>query len=140
MVRVVVVTGASAGVGRAAARLFAALGDRVALLARGEKGLSTVEDEVRARGARTLAIKVDMADYDQVAAAARRVERPVNLWEPADGAEGEDFGARGRFCDHLRGHSLQMWLSQYRKAVGTVALAAVAAGLRVVTRSGRSGA
>lgn len=51
LVRVVVVTGASAGVGRAAARLFAARGDRVALLARGEQGLSAVEEEVRALGA-----------------------------------------------------------------------------------------
>jgi short-subunit dehydrogenase len=46
----VVVTGASAGVGRATARLFAARGDHVALLARGDAGLRAVVEEITDRG------------------------------------------------------------------------------------------
>jgi short-subunit dehydrogenase len=81
--RVVVVTGATAGVGRATARLFAERGDRVALLARGEKGLAKTAEEIRARHATVLPIEVDMADHNQVDAAAQRVEQelgPVDVW------------------------------------------------------------
>ncbi|MGN5380839.1 SDR family NAD(P)-dependent oxidoreductase [Streptomyces lasalocidi] len=48
--RIVVVTGASGGVGRAAARAFAARGDRVALVARGPTGLDAAADEIRRAG------------------------------------------------------------------------------------------
>jgi NAD(P)-dependent dehydrogenase (short-subunit alcohol dehydrogenase family) len=81
--RVVVITGASAGVGRATARLFARRGASLALLARGEDGLKAAEREARAAGARTVAIATDVADADQVDAAAERAEAelgPIDVW------------------------------------------------------------
>lgn len=81
--RVVVLTGASAGVGRAAAKAFAARGDRVALLARGEDGLAGVAEEVRRAGGRPLAVRTDVADPEAVEEAAERVERelgPIDVW------------------------------------------------------------
>ncbi|WP_399552625.1 SDR family oxidoreductase [Streptomyces sp. YIM 98790] len=81
--RVVVVTGASAGVGRAAARAFAARGDAVALLARGERGLAAAADEVRAAGGRALPLSVDVADAEAVDRAAGRTEAelgPIDVW------------------------------------------------------------
>ena len=81
--RVVVVTGASGGVGRATARAFGALGDSVALLARGESGLEGAVKDVENEGGTALAIPTDTADYGQVEAAAERVERelgPIDVW------------------------------------------------------------
>ncbi len=80
---IVVITGASAGAGRAAARAFAEDGWDVALLARGEAGLEAAADEVRRAGSRALPIPVDVADADAVEAAAARVERelgPIDVW------------------------------------------------------------
>ncbi|MQA15180.1 MAG: SDR family NAD(P)-dependent oxidoreductase [Pseudonocardiaceae bacterium] len=71
---VVVVTGASGGVGRAAARRFGRRGAAVAVLARGETGLDGAADDVRAAGGVALPIEVDLADHQQVEAAAARVE------------------------------------------------------------------
>ncbi len=82
-VQVVVVTGASGGVGRATARLFAARGAKVGLLARGEEGLEATAKEVEAAGGRALPVEVDMADYKQVADAAHRVEAhlgAIDVW------------------------------------------------------------
>ncbi|HET7053387.1 MAG TPA: SDR family oxidoreductase [Solirubrobacterales bacterium] len=81
--RIVVVTGASAGVGRATAKAFGARGDRVALLARGEDGLAAAAAEVREAGGEALAIATDVADAEAVEAAAERVERelgPIDVW------------------------------------------------------------
>ena len=81
--RVVVVTGASAGVGRAAARCFAEGGADVALLARGGGGLDAAAGEVEATGRRALAVEVDMADAAAVDAAAARVTDvlgPIDVW------------------------------------------------------------
>ena len=83
MRRVVVITGASAGVGRATARAFAARGDSVALLARGRDGLDAAEREVRERGACGLAIPTDVADAAAVDAAVQQVEQdlgPIDVW------------------------------------------------------------
>jgi NAD(P)-dependent dehydrogenase (short-subunit alcohol dehydrogenase family) len=83
MSRVVVVTGASAGVGRATARAFGERGDHVALLARGEDGLRDAAREVEAVGGTALVIQTDVADADAVEAAAERVERelgPIDVW------------------------------------------------------------
>jgi NAD(P)-dependent dehydrogenase (short-subunit alcohol dehydrogenase family) len=81
--RVVVVTGASAGVGRATAVAFGRRGDWVALLARGEAGLEAAARDVRAAGGRALAVPLDVADPQAVEAAADRVERelgPIDTW------------------------------------------------------------
>jgi short-subunit dehydrogenase len=80
---VAVVTGASAGIGRATALAFAGAGYDVALLARGDAGLEGAAAEVEAEGQRALTIVVDVADYDEVAAAADRVEAelgPIDVW------------------------------------------------------------
>jgi NAD(P)-dependent dehydrogenase (short-subunit alcohol dehydrogenase family) len=80
---VVVITGSSAGVGRATAHRFAREGARVALLARAGKALDGAADEVRAMGCQVLAIPVDVADAAQVEAAAERVEQelgPIDIW------------------------------------------------------------
>jgi NAD(P)-dependent dehydrogenase (short-subunit alcohol dehydrogenase family) len=81
--QVVVVTGASAGIGRATARAFGARGARVALLARGEKGLEAAAREVRDAGGTALPIPVDVADHDALDAAATRIEEtlgPIDVW------------------------------------------------------------
>ncbi|MFI7665558.1 SDR family oxidoreductase [Nocardia sp. NPDC049526] len=81
--RVVVITGASAGIGRAAAREFASSGCKVALLARGDAGLAAAADDVRAAGGEPLTIPVDVADYAAVEAAATRAEEvlgPIDVW------------------------------------------------------------
>ena len=80
---VVVITGASGGVGRAAARRFAADGAKVALLARGRKGLDAAAREVEQAGGRALALPIDVAEHDQVEAAASAVEDafgPIDVW------------------------------------------------------------
>ncbi|MBT2418733.1 SDR family oxidoreductase [Streptomyces sp. ISL-22] len=71
--RAVVITGASGGVGRAAAVAFAARGDRVALLARGREGLAGAADEVQRAGGEALVVSVDMADAKAVDDAAQKV-------------------------------------------------------------------
>ena len=81
--RVVVVTGASAGVGRAIVRAFAAHGANVALIARGEDGLDGARQEVEAHGGRALVLPLDVSDAKAVEAAAERVERelgPIDIW------------------------------------------------------------
>ncbi len=81
--RVVVVTGASAGVGRATARAFADRGASVALLARGKDGLEAAAREVEERGGRALIVPCDVSAPQQVEAAAERVERelgPIDVW------------------------------------------------------------
>ncbi|MFG1664650.1 SDR family oxidoreductase [Streptomyces sp. Y7] len=79
----VVVTGASAGIGRATAVVFAARGAKVALLARGQAGLDAAAADVRAVGGQALPIVTDVAEWDQVERAARRAEEefgPVDVW------------------------------------------------------------
>lgn len=81
--RIVVVTGASGGIGRASAVAFGKEGDAVALLARGEEGLAAAAADVEAAGGTALPIPVDVADAEAVDAAAERVERelgPIDVW------------------------------------------------------------
>jgi NAD(P)-dependent dehydrogenase (short-subunit alcohol dehydrogenase family) len=80
---VVVVTGASAGVGRAIAREFAKQGASVALLARSPEGLEGARSDVEAAGGRALAVPTDVADPDAVERAAAAVEDelgPIDVW------------------------------------------------------------
>jgi NAD(P)-dependent dehydrogenase (short-subunit alcohol dehydrogenase family) len=80
---VVVVTGASAGVGRAVVRVLGARGASVGLLARGADGLEAARLEVESAGGRALALSVDVADASAVEAAATRIESelgPIDVW------------------------------------------------------------
>jgi NAD(P)-dependent dehydrogenase (short-subunit alcohol dehydrogenase family) len=79
----VVITGASAGVGRATAREFAKHGAQIALLARGEAGLKAAREEVEFLGGNALILPVDVADRDGIEMAADAVERelgPIDIW------------------------------------------------------------
>jgi NAD(P)-dependent dehydrogenase (short-subunit alcohol dehydrogenase family) len=58
----------------------------------------------------------------------------TDLWEPVDNAEGEDFGAHGRFDRQSRGRSLQLWTSQHHGTLGAAAVGAAAALWAVMTR------
>jgi len=83
MTETVVITGASAGVGRAVARELATRGARIGLLARGVEGLEAAKREVEERGGRALVIPADVANHDEVDAAATRVEEsfgPIDIW------------------------------------------------------------
>ncbi|HEX8898852.1 MAG TPA: SDR family oxidoreductase [Chthoniobacterales bacterium] len=80
---VVVITGASAGVGRATARRFAKDGTQVALIARGSDGLEAARKEVEALGGKALVILVDVADAEKIEAAAAKIETelgPIDIW------------------------------------------------------------
>lgn len=80
---VVVITGASAGVGRAAAIVFAREGAKVALLARGLDGLEAAATDVRRAGGEALVIPVDVADAAMLESAAEQVESrlgPIDVW------------------------------------------------------------
>jgi NAD(P)-dependent dehydrogenase (short-subunit alcohol dehydrogenase family) len=80
---VVVVTGASGGVGRAVAHAFAKRGAYVGLLARGERGLAGAREEVMSLGGKALLLPTDVADHAQVEAAAEAVEGefgPIDVW------------------------------------------------------------
>jgi NAD(P)-dependent dehydrogenase (short-subunit alcohol dehydrogenase family) len=83
MTQVIVVTGASGGVGRAVARRYGARGDKVAVLARGVDGLAGVTKEIEAAGGTALPVEVDVADHAAVDAAATHVEAelgPIDVW------------------------------------------------------------
>jgi NAD(P)-dependent dehydrogenase (short-subunit alcohol dehydrogenase family) len=80
---VVVVTGGSAGVGRAVVRRFAVDGARIGILARGEEGLDATRREVENLGGTPLTISVDVSDHEAVESAAQRVEEElgaIDIW------------------------------------------------------------
>jgi NAD(P)-dependent dehydrogenase (short-subunit alcohol dehydrogenase family) len=80
---VVVVTGASAGVGRAIVQAFAKRGAHIGLLARGHDGLEGARRDVEEAGGQALVITTDTADAEQVEAAAAKVEEtfgPIDIW------------------------------------------------------------
>lgn len=81
--QVVVITGASGGIGRAAVREFARRGLKLALLARGSEGLDAAVAEAENLGAQAIGILADVAEYDEVERAAQRVETelgPIDVW------------------------------------------------------------
>src|SRR3954469_16041957 len=80
---VVVITGASGGIGRATARRFAKDGASVALLARGQAGLEGAAREVHELGGRALVLPCDVSDPDDVELSATKVEvelGPIDVW------------------------------------------------------------
>ena len=80
---VVVITGASAGVGRATARKFGERGARVGLLARGEDGLEGAKRDVENAGGEAVTVQTDVAEMEQVEEAADAVEDefgPIDVW------------------------------------------------------------
>ncbi|MEK9284659.1 MULTISPECIES: SDR family oxidoreductase [unclassified Bradyrhizobium] len=81
--RTVVITGASAGVGRAAVHRFARAGARIGLIARDEAALTDVKDEIERLGGSGFVAPADVADADQVFAAADAIARqlgPIDIW------------------------------------------------------------
>ena len=81
--RVVIITGASAGVGRAIAHRFAEAGDRIGLIARDAEALEEVRRELQVRGAEVATAAADVADADAVFAAGQSLEHqlgPVDIW------------------------------------------------------------
>jgi NADP-dependent 3-hydroxy acid dehydrogenase YdfG len=80
---VVVITGASAGLGRAAARKFGSHGAKVGLIARGIDGLEAAKREIESAGGKALVLPLDVADANAVENAADSVERefgPIDIW------------------------------------------------------------
>ncbi len=81
--KVVVITGASAGVGRATTRAFARRGAKLALIARGAPGLAGAAQEAADCGVTALTIVADVSDHAAVETAAERIERelgPIDVW------------------------------------------------------------
>ena len=83
MCQVVVITGGSAGIGRATARLLAARGARIGLIARGRDGLEAAGREIEALGGQAVVVPADVADAEAVERAAERTEEafgPIDVW------------------------------------------------------------
>jgi NAD(P)-dependent dehydrogenase (short-subunit alcohol dehydrogenase family) len=83
MTQTVVITGASAGIARATARLYGARGASVGLIARGQVGLDGAAEDVIEAGGQALAIPADVADHAQVEKAATEIEAqfgPIDVW------------------------------------------------------------
>jgi NADP-dependent 3-hydroxy acid dehydrogenase YdfG len=79
----VVVTGASAGLGRAIVHEFAKRKARIGLLARGKEGLKGAQQDVESAGGEAIALSVDVADSEAVENAAEKIERefgPIDVW------------------------------------------------------------
>ena len=83
MQETVVITGASAGVGRATAQLFGRRKAKVGLIARGRDGLEAAKSEIETAGGEALVLPLDVSDHDAVEQAAGEVERtfgPIDIW------------------------------------------------------------
>jgi short-subunit dehydrogenase len=96
-VRVVAITGASSGIGRCAAALFAHQGWRVGLIARGAPGLNAIRDEIAAAHGQACAVVADVRDAAALDRAASEIEAalgPIDVW-----VNGAGNGVYGRFVD-----------------------------------------
>jgi NAD(P)-dependent dehydrogenase (short-subunit alcohol dehydrogenase family) len=83
MTQTVVITGASAGIARATARLYAARAARIGLIARGQTGLDGAAADVERAGGTALPVSADVADFEQVDQAAGQIEEklgPIDVW------------------------------------------------------------
>ena len=83
MTQTIVITGASAGVGRAVARMYGERGASVALLARNTEALENAKREIEERGGRAIVIECDVSDAEAVERAAARAESelgPIDVW------------------------------------------------------------
>ena len=101
--RVVVITGGSAGIGRATAQAFARQGARVAVLSRGREGLDATCRDIESLGGEAFALPTDVADEDQVEQAAAAIESRwggIDVWvnnamatifAPAEDIAADDF-------------------------------------------------
>jgi len=81
--RVIVITGASAGIGRACAKEFAKEGARIGLIARGQAGLEGAKRDVEQNGGEAMVLSADVADPEAIEAAAAAVEKafgPIDVW------------------------------------------------------------
>ena len=81
--KVVVVTGATAGVGRAVVKEFARQGAHIGLIARGRERLDATKAEVEQLGGKAIVLPTDVADAQQVEQAAERTEQefgPIDIW------------------------------------------------------------
>ena len=95
--RVVVVTGASSGIGQAASRMFAARGCRVALVARRRERLDRLRDELVAAGGEALALQADLTAEDETDAVLPKV---VETWGRLDVlVNNAGYGVQQRFED-----------------------------------------
>src|SRR5437762_6986462 len=83
MTEVIVITGASAGVGRATARVFGKRKARVGLIARGPAGLEAAKCEIESMGGEAMVLPLDVSDHDAVEQAASEIESrfgPIDIW------------------------------------------------------------
>lgn len=83
MTKTVVVTGASAGVGRATAVAFAHKGYKVGLIARGEAGIDGVAKEIKSQGGIAFGVACDVSDPEKLESAANEIEQnlgPIEIW------------------------------------------------------------
>lgn len=136
--RTVVVTGASAGVGRATARAFAENGADIALIARESDRLSDATKEIESLGRKALAIPADVADAEAIESAAESVQqqsedlleadRSDNLWKSVK----TSLGIHGEFGDRAHNRTLQWrWTTNRRWAAPTLILGAFLARRRL---------
>lgn len=93
----VVITGASSGIGRCTAAAFGAKGWKVGLIARGQAGLDSIREELRAAGVMAESVMTDVTDSAALEAAAVTLEAalgPITVW-----VNGAGNGVYGRFQD-----------------------------------------